>query len=193
MDYTRVKEQFSYHHTEEINTAAPLVALNNALLPPYDDRWITSDPLTDLSDGSNFNDQEIFGISGTMNWDVSGFTVKSITAFRNMELSFGTDPDGSPITIIDEVDHNDVDQFSQEIQLSGNSFDDRFTGNRSLLSGRRRHRHHRLKGSQRPVSCSRGAPGSPGAAGPLSLSATAWIASAVPRWSWQSLQRDIRP
>ena len=127
MDYTRVKEQFSYHHTEAINTAAPLVALHNALLPPYDERYITSDPFIDLSDGSNFNDQEIWGISGTINWEVNGLMVKSITAYRKMDLSFGTDPDGSPEIIIDEVDHNDVDQLSQELQLSGRSFDDRFT------------------------------------------------------------------
>ncbi len=126
MDYTRVKEQFSHHHTEAINTAAPLVALHNALLPPYDGRYITSDPFTDLSTDSNFNDQKIWGASATINWEVGNLTVKSITAYRNMNMVFGTDPDGSPERIIDEVDHNDQDQWSQEIQLSGLAFDDRF-------------------------------------------------------------------
>ncbi len=125
MDYTRVKEQFSLHHTEAINTAAPLVALHNALLPPYDERYITSDPFTDLSTGKNFNDQKIWGVSGTITWEVRGLTVKSISAYRNMNLAFGTDPDGSPEIIIDEEDHNDQEQLSQEIQMSGLAFDDR--------------------------------------------------------------------
>jgi iron complex outermembrane receptor protein len=124
MDYSRVREQFSYHHTEEINTAAPLVALHNALLPPYDERYITSDPFTDLSTGKNFNDQEIWGVSGTITWE-GGVTVKSITAYRDMDVSFGTDPDGSPEIIIDEEDRNEQNQFSQELQFSDLAFDDR--------------------------------------------------------------------
>jgi iron complex outermembrane receptor protein len=103
------------------------VGLHNALLPPYDERYITSDPFTDLSTDKNFNDQKIRGISGTITWEVNGLTVKSISAYRKMNLAFGTDPDGSPEIIIDEEDHNDVKQTSQELQVSGRSFDDRLT------------------------------------------------------------------
>ena len=124
-DYTRVDEQFSHHHTEAINTAAPLVGLHNALLPPYDERYITSDPFVDLSTDRNFNDQKIWGVSGTITWQGEGLTVKSITAYRDMDVAFGTDPDGSPEIIIDEEDHNEQDQLSQELQLSGLAFDER--------------------------------------------------------------------
>lgn len=135
-DYTRANEAFSHHHTEGINTAAPLVGLYNALagplaplhglpLQPYDERWITSDKFVDQSTDSNFSDQEVWGFSTTLTWDVAGMTVKSITGYRDMEVSFGTDPDGSPVVVIDEVDVNQQDQISQELQVSGLSFDDR--------------------------------------------------------------------
>jgi iron complex outermembrane receptor protein len=125
MDYTWVDEQFSHHHTEAINLAAPLVGLHNALLPPYDLRYITSDPFTDLSTDRNFNEQRIWGVAGIINWDVWGLTVKSISSYRKMDVSFGTDPDGSPEIIIDEEDHNKQDQISQELQVSGLAFNDR--------------------------------------------------------------------
>ncbi len=135
-DYTRVNETFSQHHTEEINTAAPLVGIYGALagplaglhgvpLPVYDTSWITGDAYVDQSTGSNFNDQEIWGIANTITWEVAGLTLKSITSYREMDVSFGTDPDGSPAVIIDEVDVNTQNQVSQELQISGLSFNDR--------------------------------------------------------------------
>lgn len=137
-DYTRVDEALSFHRTQEINLAAPLVGLHNALagplaplhglaIPVYDQRWLTGGEFTDNSTDSNFNDQRIWGVSGTLTWDLGGLTLESITAYRDMELSFGTDPDGSPAVIIDEIDTNDQNQFTQEIKLSGQSFGDRLT------------------------------------------------------------------
>ncbi len=136
LDYTRTNEQFSHHHTEEINTEAPLVFFHNLFagplaplhglpLLPYDSRWITPDPFVDLSTDSNFADSEIWGVSGTITWEVGGVTVKSITAYREMDLTFGTDPDGSPVRVIDEIDTNDQEQVTQELQVTGRSFGDR--------------------------------------------------------------------
>lgn len=138
LDYTRTNEQFSQHHTEEINTAAPLVFFHNLLagplaplhglpLLPYDSRWITPDPFVDLSTDSNFADSEIWGVSGTITWDAGPFTVKSITGYREMDLTFGTDPDGSPVRVIDEIDTNEQEQVTQELQVTGSSFADRLT------------------------------------------------------------------
>jgi iron complex outermembrane receptor protein len=135
-DYTRANETFSHHHTEALNPAAPLVGLYNALagplaplhglaLPPYDARWLTTDAFVDNSTDGNFNDQEIWGVSATMTWEVGGVTVKSITGYREMDVVFGTDPDGSPARIVDETDFNTQEQVSQELQLSGSSFDGR--------------------------------------------------------------------
>jgi len=136
-DYTRTNETFSQHAIEDVNTAAPLVGLHNALaseplaslhglpLQPYDGRWLTTDPFVDLSTDSNFNDQEVWGVSATVSWDIAGMTLKSITGYRDMSLSFGTDPDGSPVTVIDEIDDNFQDQLTQELQLSGRSFGER--------------------------------------------------------------------
>lgn len=137
-DYTRVDEALSFHRTAAINTSAPLVALHNALagplaplhglqMPIYDERWLDVEDFTDLSTDNNFNDQEIWGTSATVTWELGGATLESITAYRDMRLSFGTDPDGSPAVIIDEIDLNEQDQLTQELKLSGTSFADRLS------------------------------------------------------------------
>jgi len=105
--------------------AGPLAPLHGLDFPIYDTSWLTDDVYVDNSTDSNFNKQEIWGVSGTITWDVAGLTVKSITSFREMDLSFGTDPDGSPAVIIDEIDVNEQEQFSQEFQATGKLFDDR--------------------------------------------------------------------
>ncbi|MEQ8803932.1 TonB-dependent receptor [Haliea sp.] len=133
-DYTRADETMSFHRIQVINPQAPLVGLYNALagplaplhglqLPVYDERWLTDDAYTDLSTGSNFSEQTIWGASATLEWEIGDISLKSITAYRDLDMSFGTDPDGSPAVIIDQIDDNQQRQFSQELQLSGNAFD----------------------------------------------------------------------
>ena len=136
-DYTRRDEAMSVHHADALNDQAILAGLYNALadplaslhgldLPPYDQRWVTADPYKDNSTGLNFSKSEIWGASGVITWDLGAVSLKSISAYRNLKLDFGTDPDGSPAVVIDELDRNRQDQFSQELQLTGQSFNDRF-------------------------------------------------------------------
>jgi iron complex outermembrane receptor protein len=135
-DYTKVDEKFAHHHTKEINSGALLVGLHNLFagplaplhgvpLLPYDERWLTDNPFRDQSTDSNFKKETIWGISGTITWEVAGLTVKSITGYRDMDSRFGTDPDGSPVRIIDEIDDINQKQISQELQISGLAFDNR--------------------------------------------------------------------
>lgn len=123
-DKTRVRERFSQTHLEEIS-AVPLVMLYNMFVAPYDDRYITDDPYESYATENNFNNQDIWGVNGTLEWSLDGVTLKSITAYRHLKSRFGTDPDGSPETIVNEDDFNRQRQFTQELQLSGLSFNDR--------------------------------------------------------------------
>lgn len=96
---------------------------------------------TNYGNGLNFSDIKTQGISLTMNWETSLFDVKAIIAGRSINGTFaqdrdgavqivGTpltpDPDGPVMNPINQVyDIYDQDQFSAELQLQGDAFDDR--------------------------------------------------------------------
>lgn len=93
--------------------------------PLYNDSWLTRD--TDESNGTApvGSDTDVWGTSLTGVWNLEYYSVKSITAYRNTDASFGRDTDHSPITIIHTHNEMDLDQFSQEFNFSGTAFDDR--------------------------------------------------------------------
>ncbi len=69
---------------------------------------------------------EVWGVSVTVNWEINDhLTLKSITAFRTFDGEFYNDNDGAPQRVSQLIDIFDQDQFSQEFQLLGTSFDDR--------------------------------------------------------------------
>lgn len=92
---------------------------------PYDSRWFTNNLFTSNATGPTGSKNEIFGFNGTMEWDLDAFSLKSITAYRDMEGSFGRDPDGSPLTMVSTYNEMEHKQFSQELQATGTAFDGR--------------------------------------------------------------------
>ncbi len=92
---------------------------------PYDSRWLTNDLFTNNGTGPTGSEFTIFGASLTWNWDLDNFSVKSISAFRYLDTRFGRDPDGSPLTIVHTENEMQHEQWSQEVQLYGQSFNDR--------------------------------------------------------------------
>ena len=62
---------------------------------------------------------DVWGTSLALDWKVSGLTLKSITAYRNMDHFSSDDFDGSPYTFYDQFFDTSEDQFSQEFQLTG--------------------------------------------------------------------------
>ena len=69
------------------------------------------------------DDLDVFGINATIEWDVGAINIKSITSFREMEITFGADFDGSPIPSNEINLNSNQDQLSQELQFSGQLFD----------------------------------------------------------------------
>jgi iron complex outermembrane receptor protein len=68
------------------------------------------------------------GVSLTMNWDLDNFSVKSITAYREMESQFYHTFGGAPFMTYQNQNNNfDNEQISQEFQLNGDSEDGRLT------------------------------------------------------------------
>jgi iron complex outermembrane receptor protein len=93
---------------------------------PYDGRFITNDPFTTYATGPNFSDLDLFGISLTMDYQLSDVVaLKSITAYRELSALFGRDGDNSPLTMDHTSNRYNHKQFTQEFQLSGLAFDSR--------------------------------------------------------------------
>jgi len=103
--------------------AAPINAANPFC---YDDRYITGVNGTNLGTAPAFSNSDIFGASLTLSYDVfESLTIKSITSYRDLDSQFARDGDHSPLGISAFFDDLQQDQFSQEIQFLGSSFDDR--------------------------------------------------------------------
>lgn len=72
------------------------------------------------------NTLDSYGFSMNVDWDIDeNLSLRSITAYRNMDATFNNDADGSPLPIGSTFNKQKQDQISQEIQLIGTSFDDK--------------------------------------------------------------------
>jgi len=98
--------------------------LNDKL--PYDNRFLLTDIDKTYATGNSFSKIKSYGITGTLEKDLTDdLTIKSITAYRNLQFSSGLDADASPLQILDLVFSIDQEQFSQELQLTGRTLDNR--------------------------------------------------------------------
>ncbi|MBL4801223.1 MAG: TonB-dependent receptor, partial [Emcibacter sp.] len=91
---------------------------------PYDNRFITDDPYTTYGTGPNFSNLDLFGIALTLDYAVTdNIDLKSITAYRKLDAEFGRDGDNSPLTVDHTSNLYEHEQFTQELQMTGNSLD----------------------------------------------------------------------
>ena len=99
----------------------------------YDDRFITNSPYTgyhrfgpdDITgrDVQNVRLLDHWGVSLVLDWNLGeNIHLKSVTAFRDFENTFGRDSDGSPLPEDITWDTSKHDQFTQEFQLTGTAF-----------------------------------------------------------------------
>lgn len=112
-----------------LNPGAPFLPLLNASLAPEQqytlENYGTNSLYTTNGTGPNVNDIDIWGVSGTIEWEPEAFTLKSITSYRDLDAHFGRDGDNTPLLLVHTEDFYDQQQFSQEFQLSGSALDDR--------------------------------------------------------------------
>ena len=92
----------------------------------FNDQFITDDIDVSFATGSNFSIFESWGFTGTINFALTdNISVKSITAYRDLASLFGMDFDGSPIVAGDTSFDQQQQQFSQELQITGTTFNGR--------------------------------------------------------------------
>ena len=102
---------------------------------PYDNRFIapgnyrTYSSFTNPLTGERFKPQSRsreYGFAGTIDLELNdNLKLKTITGYRNLRMVFSYDSDGSPLALINQLNTVKSDQFSQEVQLLGKSFDDK--------------------------------------------------------------------
>lgn len=119
-------EKNAAYRLVDVNPAvATVAAYNGARDPDYNDSWVSA-PFFSNGTGPNASAGDIWGVSATLTYDWSGATLRSITAYRELQLINQMDIDGSPINFLDKLESLEQNQFSQEFQLTGSSFNDRF-------------------------------------------------------------------
>ncbi len=130
-DFTRIREQAKHAISLEVNPNSFITADQNAFaiangLEPFDNRWVPDDIYTNFAEFHPDNEVDIWGARVTAKWEITpAITLKSITAYRDMESDTGLDFDGSPSAISNQTVYDEQDQFSQELLLSGRAFDNR--------------------------------------------------------------------
>lgn len=93
---------------------------------PYSNSFITNNIDTTYANGANYSYVTAWGLSGTIDYKLSpNFGIKSITAWRRLLSSFGTDIDGSPLDMGETTFTMNQHQFSQELQFNLHAIDDR--------------------------------------------------------------------
>ncbi|MBI2994773.1 MAG: TonB-dependent receptor [Gammaproteobacteria bacterium] len=79
-----------------------------------------------FANGASFARNDVWGTSITFDWEIrDDMKLKSITGYRGIDWTVGTDLDGMPESIQEVTDEQQQDQWSQEFQLTGKAFDER--------------------------------------------------------------------
>ena len=136
---TTVDASFDYTHENQESAATTLVQFEpeNGLAPlwnaivggpagsPMTRDFISEDELKTFGTGPNKNKLEVKGGTITVSHDYQDMTLKSITAYREMDGEFGRDGDGSPNQYVHTDNDQTQEQFSQEFQLVGSAFNEK--------------------------------------------------------------------
>jgi len=108
-----------------------LVAPNAGVTEPsstVDAAFITGDPFTTYATGPNQSDLDNWGLSLTPTWEVTPeVSLKSISAYRRLDATFGRDGDNTPFTFRETFNDDEQWQVSEELQVFGDSFEDRLS------------------------------------------------------------------
>lgn len=73
------------------------------------------------------NSFDALGVNLTLNWEISSLTINSITSYRRFRSDYSGDGGlFGGLFFQTSADRQDAEQYSQEIQISGQALDDRF-------------------------------------------------------------------
>ncbi len=132
VDFTRARQQ-TIPHT--LYAHGSFLGLSTCYTDTGDtsiglDRYIPCPAGTDVDvfDSYSLDDldseQDLFGVSATWSWDINDLLqVKSVVSYRDMEYLGNLEFDGAPVRLLHYLETGESDQFSWELQLSGQNSD----------------------------------------------------------------------
>ncbi|WP_188062822.1 TonB-dependent receptor [Sphingobium sp. KCTC 72723] len=114
------------------NVGTPLAGVNVDGVPgndhlTYGDQFIAPSKDTTYATGNSFSRLNNYGGALTVDWDLGGPVLKSITSYRELRWKSAQDEDGSPLAFLETSFEMNQHQFSQEFQLTGKAVDDRLS------------------------------------------------------------------
>ena len=99
-------------------------AYNNYL--PFDNRFLPPNIDSTYATGSNFSQLNNSGVAATAEWVVNDhYTLKSISAYRQLHWDVGTDQSGAPEAILEPSFDMLQHEVSEELNLNGKALDNR--------------------------------------------------------------------
>ena len=102
-----------------------------ATIPYNNENFVIGDTVSTYATGPGASESEVYGLSLTADYTISErLSLKSITAYRDLDSLFGQDPDHSPFTLDAHTNDFQHSQFSQEVQLLG-----QFDGFQGVIGG----------------------------------------------------------
>lgn len=105
--------------------ATPAQRVNPDVPGCFDESFVVGDD-QNFGTAPSFSHSDIFGASLNLEWQaLDTVRVRSITAYRNLFTEFARDGDASPLTVAQFFDDLEQEQFSQELQVLGESFGNR--------------------------------------------------------------------
>ncbi len=110
---------FASYHNFALNGAECGSVPSPASPNCYNSQFVTGNATSENGTGPVRSDLDITGASLSITWDTDNFTLKSITAYRDLESVFATDHDHSPLVIDHTANDYTHEQYSQEFQISG--------------------------------------------------------------------------
>ena len=107
---------------------------NRALAPfsngvPMGPQWVSAPRRSNA--GSVYDDDaNVYGVTLNVGYSLGAAEIRSISAYRDVNARFGSDMDFSPASYWSSQVNTAQRQFSQELQITGNAFDNRldYTG-----------------------------------------------------------------
>ncbi len=106
--------------------AFPGQTLNLAVPGCFDDRFNFNGEERTASTAPAFSESDLWAANLNIDWAVNdNISLRSITAYRDLDAFFGRDGDHSPHTISQFTDVLEQEQFTQEFQILGTSFEEK--------------------------------------------------------------------
>ena len=118
-----------YHNFVEYPECNPFIPGNDARFSDsdcYNSQYTSSlEDRNNYSNGPNYADSNVYGANITLDWTTDWGGLKSITAFRRVEVQSGQEVDNVPTFDGNIYQDYDTNQWSQEFQLSGKAWSER--------------------------------------------------------------------